>query len=132
MTLFTKSEIAVSGSLIVRSTGTINIKSSNVMRSISGNLRKEGGSITCARTWTMNNGAIYTHATDGGVVIPGTWNTGSTCTITGTNLTLPTGMTQVFYNLIWNCTGQTGNLNHASAIQTVTNDFTIASTGTGT
>ncbi|MFZ4725142.1 MAG: InlB B-repeat-containing protein [Paludibacter sp.] len=36
---------------------------------------------------------------------------------------------QSYYNLIWNCAGQTSNLGFAGNLQTITNNFTVSNTG---
>lgn len=78
-------------------------------------------------------GSTYLHNfTTAGSIPFATWKTGSTCVITNqtTGSSGPGGLGQAFYNFIWNCPGQTGNLNLSGGLTTVNGDFTVVSTGT--
>jgi len=123
----------LAGTEILRSTGTITFASgSKININSNGILRNEGGSLpTTAGHILVNSGGTFQHAMDGGTIPSATWNSGSTCEITGANLTLPSGTSQSFQNFKWNCTSQTGNLNHGAALTTILGDFTLVSTGTG-
>ena len=63
--------------------------------------------------FTFNSGSIYEHAMAASTIPWSTWNTGSTCLITGTTSASPGNGLQPFYNFIWNCPGQTTGLNLA-------------------
>jgi hypothetical protein len=52
----------------------------------------------------------YNHLRDGGAIPAATWNTYTTCNITGITSTAPTGINQSFGSLNWNCTGQTADV----------------------
>jgi hypothetical protein len=88
-----------------------------------GNLEISTGSITFA------NGSTYEHARTAGGIPPSTWGTGSTCKITGVTSQAPANRNQSYYNLIWNCPGQSGNLNMGFNNVTIGGDITIQSTG---
>jgi len=78
-------------------------------------------------------GAKYQHNfTSGGTIPFAIWSTGSTCEVTNqvTGTSAPGGLGQAFYNFVWNCPGQTGNINLAGGLSTVNGDFTVISTGT--
>ncbi|MHB9011009.1 MAG: FlgD immunoglobulin-like domain containing protein [Ignavibacteriaceae bacterium] len=62
---------------------------------INGKLINDKG-IKCNGTATVNG--IYQHNMDGGIIPIATWNTGSTCLVTGTKTLGPTGANQNFYN----------------------------------
>jgi hypothetical protein len=64
-----------------------------------------GGSITFA------NGSTYIHAANGGSIPIATWQTGSTCTLTGITGLIPANSNQNFYNFNFNGKLMTGNLN---------------------
>lgn len=86
-------------------------------------------------TWA--SGSNYYHAISGAsasAIPASTWNTGSTCNITGFNAgtIAPTGFTGVnFSNVVWNCASQAGNidLDFSGLPVNIVNTFTIASTG---
>ena len=68
-----------------------------------------------AGSMTVNNGATYemAHPSNSGQGVPtATWNTGSTCLVSGiTSSATGINVTQNFYNFIWNCPGQSANVN---------------------
>lgn len=78
----------------------------------------------------------YTGTSSGPGVPIATWNTGSTVLISGytTSTGGPNGgMNQTFYNFTYNCPAQTTTTNWSgTGPLTVTNNFTLVSTGSGT
>ncbi len=133
VTMSNSSTIILAGTETVTSAGTINSGTScTTSISSGGRFVRQGGTIpTTSSFWVLSSGSTFEHAMDGGTIPSLTWTSGSTCEVSGANLTLPSGLGQTFSNLKWNCTSQTGNLNLAAVIQTISKDFTIASTGTG-
>ena len=89
--------------------------------------------LTLSGTMSVSSGGIYQHNFNGGSIPAATWSNGSTCTVTGMTNTAPTGMTQSFHHVIWNCTGQTADfvLNNSSTLTWLGN-FTVSSTGSTT
>ena len=63
--------------------------------------------------------AVYVHARDGGTIPTATWNTGSTCLVTGATGNAPGNANQDFYDFTWNCPNQTANLNVAWSGNTI-------------
>lgn len=114
---------------------TVNVASAANAITINGGT--PGGTITASSTLTvttsMSVDGNYIHNVNGGTIPTATWNTGSTCSITGmTNSTsAPTGLSPAggFYHFTWNNTGQTKDVDLAGALQLVNGDFTISSTG---
>ncbi|MDD4991430.1 MAG: T9SS type A sorting domain-containing protein [Paludibacter sp.] len=88
------------------------------------------GTVTTTGILLVNAGGAYQHAQNGGTIPTATWNTTSTCNITGiTNATTLAGLGQTFGNFTWNCTNQaTGNFYLATNINVLGN-FTVLSTG---
>ncbi|HTX19177.1 MAG TPA: T9SS type A sorting domain-containing protein [Bacteroidota bacterium] len=86
-------------------------------------------------TMTVNNGATYemAHPSNSGQGIPtATWNTGSTCLLTGlTGSTTGINAGQAFYNLTINCPSMTSNLNLGwnSGTQNIGGNVTVQGTG---
>ena len=83
----------------------------------------------------VQDGGVYKHAVGGaspGAIPTFTWNTGSTCEITGCTSTMYTsGLSQSFSNFTWNCTGQTAHLTFGLATWTISGTLKISSTGSG-
>jgi hypothetical protein len=95
-------------------------------------LAGDSGSITVdtGTTVAFNSGSTYNHNRNGGTIPIATWDTTSTCLVTGVTSTMPSGLNQKFGNLTWNCTNQTVSNNPASVLK-VTGDLIIKSTGKG-
>ncbi|HLE33331.1 MAG TPA: T9SS type A sorting domain-containing protein [Bacteroidota bacterium] len=75
--------------------------------------------------------SVYRHAANGGSLPVATWETGSTCEITGVTGSAPANGNQNFYNITWNNTGQTANLNLGWNGNTIGGTITVLSTGSG-
>ena len=88
------------------------------------------GSVT-ATTFNVNNGGFYRHASTSTTLVTATWNTGSTCDITGwTNAgALTSSFNQAFYNFSWNCPNQTNNVVFGTNVTTVNGTFILINTG---
>jgi Secretion system C-terminal sorting domain len=80
-------------------------------------------------TATFNNGSVYDHAMNGGSLPTGVWNTGSTLEITGATGNAPSNGNQNFYNVLWNCPGQSSNLNLGWNGNTIFGNITVQNTG---
>ncbi|MEJ2194146.1 MAG: T9SS type A sorting domain-containing protein [Ignavibacteriaceae bacterium] len=79
--------------------------------SISGYVKVEGGGevVDGAGSIAFEDGSTYEHAMDGGGLPTTTWNTGSTCLITGVTGSVPTNSNQDFYHFTWDCASQGSN-----------------------
>ncbi|MBG0860344.1 MAG: hypothetical protein IQL11_12640, partial [Bacteroidales bacterium] len=92
------------------------------------------GSLTTTGTLAFNSGSSYQHARDGGTIPVATWNSASTCNITGiTGTEVTTNLNQTFGNFTWNCPAQTVNPNTLNGMNgiTIAGNFNLISTGTG-
>ena len=81
--------------------------------------------------WTVNSGGTFQYDVNAGNLPLATWNTGSTCQVTGITSTVCLNLTQPFYNFTWNCTSQIGTEKLSGLLTTVNGDFTFISSGTG-
>jgi Secretion system C-terminal sorting domain len=106
------------GGAVPTGSGTITILSTdsiyfNVAVTITGTLKNQSAKLgfDTTKTITFSNGSVYEHALNGGSIPKATWSTGSTCLITGAIGNSPSNGNQNFYNLTWDCVGQTGGLN---------------------
>jgi hypothetical protein len=88
------------------------------------------GTMTMTGTGSFNTGSIYQHNRNAGVIPTATWAATSTCSVTGVAGNVPTGLTQTFGSLTWNCAGQTATT-ALGAITGIAGNLTIQSTGTG-
>lgn len=117
--------ITVSGSSITRNTGTT--------LTVNGTLRNQNG-ITLSGTASMivSSSGTYEHAINGGTIPTATWQSGSTCNITGIQGSTPSGLSQSFHHVIWNCTSQSSSIGLAGNLKTINGDLTITSTSSTT
>lgn len=77
---------------------------------------------------TMNfmSGSLYRHGINGGAIPLATWNTNSTCEVTGfVSSSKPGNLNQNFYNFIWNCLNQTATVDLGWYNNTIGGDITI-------
>ncbi|MFN8166569.1 MAG: T9SS type A sorting domain-containing protein [Bacteroidia bacterium] len=96
---------------------------------------KSAGTVTISgSTIAFQNGGKYQHnfTTTAGTIPTATWNTGSTCEIIGytTNSSAPSGL-QAFSNFTWNCPSQASTINLNGGLTSVTGNFQISATGSG-
>jgi hypothetical protein len=100
---------------------------------VSGDIELEGTGILAVGvgSLTFENGSSYDHARDGGDIPDATWNTGSTCLVTGVTGDAPGNSNQDFYNFTWNCPDQSSNVDVSWSGNTIGGDLTVESSGTG-
>ncbi len=65
------------------------------------------------------NGSVYEHAVNGGTIPKATWSSGSTILFTGITGNMPNNAAQNFYNVTWDCPGQSAGLNMGLSNQTI-------------
>jgi hypothetical protein len=128
------------GGVVPSGSGTITIAATDsviydVPVTISGTLTKNSAkvdSIKSGGSITFANGSNYIHTVNGGSIPIATWQTGSTCTLTGITTTMASNGNQNFYNLTYNSgAGQTGGLNMGMHGNTIGGDVVVLGTGTG-
>jgi hypothetical protein len=99
---------------------------------IGGTLRNKGTIISGpSSTLSLVSGGVYIHDQDGGSIPSAEWRKGSTCKIEGVAVNAPSNGNQNFYNIVWNCVNQTGNLNLGWHDNIISGNTTILNTGTG-
>ena len=152
-------QMEVDGQLIIQAGGTLTVVSNTTPgMSLTGSLTNlgtvtlgQGSQVTVTSSGVLVNsgtvnsaagaltfaGGTYVHAftTNGGVIPQAIWLSSTnvaTCQITGytTDTAPPAGLGQPFLNFVWNCPGQTGNIDLGAGFTSVDN-FTVAGTGTG-
>ncbi len=91
------------------------------------------GSVTTSGNIAFKKDSYYIHNVNHKGGIPNsTWETGSTCEITGYTSTPDinkAGWNQHFYNLIWNCPAQTKETNLAGNLISIKGNFIVENTG---
>jgi hypothetical protein len=144
MTSLTSSAINVTGSLVVGSTGTVTVNSGSTMTvngagtldaragsySLAGSLSNSGSVLTNPSNFAVTAAATYSHLRNGGALPqPTTWTSGSIVNINGVTSTVPTNLNQVFSRLVWECSGQSVDLELGSnAPANSTADFRVTNT----
>ena len=130
VTLASSATADISGTLTINNGRTYNTNGTSVVTTVTGSIIN-AGTITnsTASKLLFNNSSIYQHNQDGGAIPNATWNSISTCNITGITGTQPTGMDQAFGHFIWNCTGQSSNHELEPNGMSIAGDFTVSSTG---
>ena len=122
-----------SGGTVVDSAGvrlTIADGTDPVDMNVDGTLANSG-TINPVGVLAFGNGGLYIHALAGGSIPTATWGTGSTCRLDSVKSSAPSNGNQNFYNIIWNCPGQSGNLNMGWNGITIGGNITVQSTGSG-
>ena len=91
---------------------------------------KNQGKMGGTTNLTFANGGVYNHAEINGSIPTGLWETGSTCMITGyVNGSKPNNANQNFYNFVWDCSGQTANVDLSMTGNTLGGDFSVIRSG---
>lgn len=124
--------------LIVSAGGRLNINSSQTLTLANGSGTDlvNNGIVSNTGTITLNSGAAiahtagaeFIHARNAGTIPNATWDATSTCTITGVTSTIPSGFTQNYGNLKWNCAGQFSGIPLGSSLS-VQKNFEVVNTG---
>jgi hypothetical protein len=120
------------GLLQIGGTGTITIQASATMQ-INGTYRVSSTAapvVTTSGTTTIGATGTYQHSRDAGIIPTCTWTAGSTCLVTGTVNTAPSGWNQSFHHLTINATIASSQ-NFGSNLSTVLGDFNLT-TNSGT
>lgn len=116
--------VVVDGTLVIDATKTLEVDStSSTATDIAGVVTGAGGVITVD--------GIYKHNRMRASIPTATWNAGSTCLVTGATANSPNNTNQNFYNLTWNCPGQSSNLNLGWANNIIAGDIRVIATGAG-
>ncbi len=105
----------------------------DVAVTVTGDIQVEGTGILAvgAGSLTFDSGSSYEHARNAGSIPTSTWNAGSTCLITGIEGNSPGNANQDFYHFIWDCPGQTANLNLAWSGNIIGGNLTCVNSGSG-
>jgi hypothetical protein len=131
--------------VIINSGGVIAINTATTMTLANGTgtdldvtgILKSAGTVTISASATIvyQSGGKYQHnfTTSAGTIPAATWSSGSTCEVIGytTNTAATAGVAQSFYDFTWNCPSQTAKVTLTGLLATVTNNFAMTSTGTG-
>lgn len=98
----------ISGTLTLNSGTTYNTDAANAVSTVSGLLDNSGTvTSTAASKLVVTSTGTYRHNVNGGTIPTGTWNTGSTCQITGiTSAQNMNGQKQTFSKFVWDCPSQ--------------------------
>jgi hypothetical protein len=105
----------------------------DVVVSVTGDVQVEGTGILSVGVGSLafDNGSTYEHARNSGTLPTATWGVGSICLITGIEGNSPGNANQDFYDFIWDCPGQSSNLNLAWSGNTIGGNLTCVNSGSG-
>ncbi len=99
---------------------------------VNGTVRNFGNIVSEPKaTICFANNGMYEHAQDGGTIPAAVWKPNSTCLINGVKTNAPSNGNQNFFNLEWNCPGQTIDLDMGWNGNTIGGTLRIISTGSG-
>jgi hypothetical protein len=124
----------INGTLEILASRTYNATNSTTTVGNGGVIKNAGTITSSASNLTFSSGAKYQHnfTTSAGTIPTASWNGASTTEFIGytTNTTSPSGISQTFGNITWNCPNQT-NVVASFGANTVTSTgtFTMQSTG---
>jgi hypothetical protein len=137
ITLGSSTTASIVGTLSVNSGNTYNSNGTSVVTTVAGRMNNYGTvTSTTASKFIVNGGGTYNHGINGGTIPTGTWNTNSTCLITGTTSTQNfSGHRQTFSNFVWDCAGQSNthfvlgeNSSSTAPTMIVTDSFVVKRT----
>lgn len=127
----------ISGTLTVNGNQTYNTDASGAVTTVSGTIINSGTvTSTNATRLIIASTGTYRHNVNGGTIPTASWNTNSTCLVTGiTSAQNFSGHRQTFSKFVWDCPGQTASHfvlgeNSSSSAPTciITDSFIIKST----
>ncbi|MBK6828378.1 MAG: T9SS type A sorting domain-containing protein [Chitinophagaceae bacterium] len=110
---------ANSAGLQANISGTIGVGLDNNQTNATGTFTKGGANATI----NINSGGTYVHGLNGGTIPTATWNTNSTCNISGMTSTFPSAFGQTFGNMTFSST-PTGTITFGSDL--TCNNLTIS------
>jgi len=96
-----------------------------------GVFKNQNVSLTSLGSCQVMSGGTYQHDVNGGVIPYASWLDGSNCKLSAITNTAPTGHTQNFYNLSWECPAQTIEVPFNTSV-TIRNNLLINSGNTAT
>ncbi|MFN5794227.1 MAG: autotransporter-associated beta strand repeat-containing protein, partial [Bacteroidota bacterium] len=124
---FAATDFTINGTFNVNNTTTLASGSSTVLNSV---WNTTSASLSSLGNLLANSSAVYTHNVNGGTIPTATWSAGTTVIISGITNTAPTGLSQNFYDVEWNCPTQSAAIQLSSnPITTIQNNLTITNTG---
>src|SRR5436190_10305232 len=98
----------IAGTLVVNDSRTYDTNNGNVLTTVIGAINNAGTVTGNIARLLFSNGSTYLHSRAGGSIPDATWNTNSTCKLTGLTGADAGNDNQVFGNLIYDCPNMTG------------------------
>ncbi|MEI6785896.1 MAG: invasin domain 3-containing protein, partial [Verrucomicrobiota bacterium] len=128
--------LQIHGTVTVATGGTLTIAAAGEVQVFAGAVLENAGTIN-STTGTLDYepgspGGKYRHLyTTGGAIPAATWDPGAVCEIAGytSPASGPSGLNQVFYDILWNCASQTAEVSVDLSATTIGHNFTVTSTG---
>jgi hypothetical protein len=125
--------IIISSGDVITFTSAVTTNDVQVLGTLVNNTNAAAG-ITVGGLMSVGANAVYEHKRDGGVIPFAYWDSTATLLVTGAvNTNITTTANQTFGKIEWNSTSQTSTVSLGlSGTNTVSGDFDVVSTGTGT
>ena len=98
----------IAGTFIVNDSRTYDTNNGNVLTTVTGTINNAGTVTGNIARLLFSNGSTYLHSRAGGSIPDATWNTTSTCKVTGLTGADAGNDNQAFGNLIYDCPNMTG------------------------
>lgn len=115
---------------VVQSGGTLTINSGITLTIADGNLTdlSNAGTVNSSAEADLvfSSGASYAHARNGGTIPPATWNSNTTCSVTGVTNTAPGGLNPAggFFHFVWS-SPQTFAIDLGGNLVDINGNFTL-------
>jgi autotransporter-associated beta strand protein len=138
--------VTVTGSVTIDQTnietgGTLNLNSAVILTindgtgndiDVTGSFIQSAGTLTNNGQIVVQNGGLFRQAKVGTIIPTATWNSGSTCEVTGWTTTIGGGLNQTFYNFTFNSSNWSSTMTSMEPNGMQVNGlFKVVNTGSG-
>ncbi|HEX5002930.1 MAG TPA: hypothetical protein VFW78_10585 [Bacteroidia bacterium] len=127
----TGNDLINNGIVNTNSGGTLSIASGALVEIAGGGTHNNNGGSQTLTGWAIRDGGTYVHNVNNVNLPTATWSANSTLKVTGVTTSNLKGMNQDFGNFIYDCAGQTGNIEFWESIGSIQGNFIVNNTGTG-
>lgn len=120
----------IDGTLVLGTSSILDWDNNNTIITVSGSIENVAGNIqSSSSSLQFAAGSFYRHQRNSDNIPTATWNTASTCEVTGVTTVAPGRLYQTFGNFTWDSPNQNGIINLNTDLYDIRGNFTVASTG---
>jgi len=115
----------------VNNNGTLTLNATSSLTTVNGFINNIGASAATtgtAATLVFANGSQYDHNRNAGTIPTATWQSGSTCRLSGITTTMSGGLSQTFHHFTYSGNNHTQANNLGGVLTTVNGNFTYGNT----